>query len=381
MKGFTDVNAYVEGQGIVRTNIRVDDGKIVYIGSSSSGIDRYAEFADAIVVPGFIDEHIHGAAGCDAMDGTAAALSSIANAVASEGTVGFLATTMTQSVPALERAMDAVKEYRAVAHESGAEVLGVHLEGPFISPSYIGAQPLEHIKAPDIALFDSLNQKCGGCIKIVTMAPEVDGSEEFIKYAVKKSAVISIGHSGAGYEHVKAAAEWGASSITHTYNAQKGVHHREIGVAGSAMLLDNYNCELICDLIHVSFPAIKLIIKNKPHDKVTLITDAMRAKHMPDGISELGGQTVYVKDGEARLENGALAGSVLKMNDAVKNLVKNGIEMTDSLDFATINPARNLGISDARGSIKQGKQADFTVLDKEFNVLMTVRNGKVIYKK
>ena len=147
------------------------------------------------------------------------------------------------------------------------------------------------------------------------------------------------------------------------------------------MLLDELNCEMICDTIHVSVPAIKLVIKNKPHDKFTLITDAMRAKGMPDGLSELGGQQVFVKNGEARLSDGTLAGSVLKMNVAVKNLVeKVGIGFTDAIDFATANPAKNLGVYDERGSIEVGKRADITVLDKDFNVLYTVRGGEIIYK-
>jgi len=381
MKGFKNVNAYVEGQGIVNVCIGVEDGKIAYIGNDADGIEEYVPADGITVVPGFIDQHIHGAAGCDAMDGSVEALSAIANAVASEGTTGFLATTMTQSLDNIKKAMDAVKEYKSVSRESGAEVIGVHLEGPFISPSYIGAQPLEYVIKPDIKVFDMLNEASGNCVKLISMAPEVEGAEQFIKHAVSKGTVVSIGHSGAGYEDVKRAEEWGASNITHTYNAQKGVHHREIGVAGSAMLLDSYNCELICDTIHVSVPAIKLVIKNKPHNKVTLITDAMRAKHMPDGLSELGGQVVIVKNGEARLENGALAGSVLKMNDAIKNLVSNGISFTDAVDFATINPASNLGLDKNKGSIKLGKDADFAVLDKEYNVVMTVRGGNVIYKR
>ena len=382
MKGFKNVNVYVEGKGTVKTSLGVKNGKIAYIGDDNGVIENFVDLTDdATVVPGFIDEHIHGAAGCDAMDGTAEALEKIATAVASEGTVGFLATTMTQSIPNLQKAMEAVKEYRNVSRENGAEVLGVHLEGPFISPDYIGAQPLEYVIRPDKGVFDSLNEASGNCVKLITMAPEVNGAEDFIKYVTKKGVVVSIGHSGAGYEVVKNAISWGASNVTHTYNAQKGVHHREIGVAGSAMLFDELNCELICDTIHVSVPAIKLVVKNKPHDKVTLITDAMRAKHMPDGISELGGQTVYVKNGEARLANGALAGSVLKMNKAVANLVANGISFTDAVDFATINPAKNLGIFDTKGSIKLGKDADFAVLDGNFDVLLTVRSGNIIYKK
>jgi len=381
MKGFINTKIYVDGIGIVKTNLGVADGKISYIGDNCDRIESYGEFDNTIVLPGFIDQHIHGAAGADAMDGTVEALSKIAEAIASEGTVGFLATTMTQSVENLSASMKAVKEYKLLNKDSGAEVLGVHLEGPFISSDYIGAQPLEYVISPDKELFDKLYNECGECVKLITLAPEIDGAEEFIKYLVAKGVVVSIGHSGAGYSIVEKAADWGASNITHTYNAQKGVHHREIGVAGSAMLIDKYNCEIICDTIHVSIPAIKLVIKNKPHDKVTLITDAMRAKHLPDGISELGGQTVYVKNGEARLENGALAGSVLKMNDAIKNLVANGISLTDAVDFASINPAKNLGVERHKGSIKVGKCADFAVIDKDFNIVCTIRDGKIIYKK
>lgn len=380
MKGFKNARIYAEGSGVIVADIEVENGKIVNIGKARNDIDEYLDVSEFTVVPGFIDQHIHGAGGSDAMDGNVEALEVISDSIAKEGTVGFLATTMTQSVENITKAMCAVKEYRAMNKKTGAELLGVHLEGPFISPSYIGAQPLEYVIKPDIALFDDFNDASGNCVKLITMAPEVEGSEEFIKHVSSKGIVVSIGHSGAGFDDVSRAASYGASNITHTYNAQKGVHHREIGVVGSAMLIDEYNCEIICDKIHVSIPAIKLLIKNKPHDKITLITDAMRAKHMPDGISELGGQKVYVKNGEARLENGALAGSVLKMNVAVKNLIENGISFDDAIDFASINPAKNLGIDDMYGSIKVGKYANFAVLDKDFNVVMTIKKGEVIYK-
>ena len=381
MKGFLNAKIYVDGKGVIRTNLGVTNGKIAYLGEDVKDIESFGSFGDITVVPGFIDQHTHGAAGGDGMDGSVEAIEKISNALASEGTVGYLVTTMTQSVPNLQKAVKAVKEYKAENRETGAEVLGVHLEGPFISKDYIGAQPIEYVINPSVEIYDLLNRESGDCISIVSMAPEIEGAEEFIKHAIKNGTVVSVGHSGAGYEDVFAAGEWGATCITHTYNAQKGVHHREVGVAGSAMLLDNYYCELICETIHVSVPAIKLVIKNKPHDKVVLVTDAMRAKHLPDGVYDLGGQNVYVNNGEARLANGSLAASLLKMNVAVKNLVKNGIPFTDAIDLATINPARNLKIDKERGSIKLGKRADFTLLDDDFNVVATIRNGKIIYTK
>ena len=193
----------------------------------------------------------------------------------------------------------------------------------------------------------------------------------------------SIGHSGAKYDDIKKAVDAGAKNVTHTYNAQSPLHHREIGVVGSAMLIDALNCELNADTIHVSVPAMKLLAKNKKADKLTLITDAMRAKHMPDGESELGGQLVIVKNGEARLVDGTLAGSVLRMNHAVKNVVTLcGIPFTDAIDFATINPATTLGVADRLGSIKVGEDASVTVLDeKTFDVALTIRAGEVIYSK
>ena len=173
----------------------------------------------------------------------------------------------------------------------------------------------------------------------------------------------------------------GARNVTHTYNAQSPLHHREIGTVGSALLYDDLHAELIADTIHVSVPAIQLLVKCKPLDRLILITDAMRAKGLKDGISELGGQTVIVKNGEARLEDGTLAGSVLRMNRAVGNMVqKAGVPLLQAVDYATINPARTLGIEKEAGSIKVGKNADFAVLNGNFDVLLTVRDGNVVYR-
>ncbi len=380
MKGLKNVKVYIKNVGIVKTNIGIENGRIAYIGNEEN-IEPIFE-TDGIVVPGFIDEHIHGAGGADAMDGTVEALQTISEFLAREGTTGFLATTMTQSPENITNALKAVKKVREKGEYKGAEVLGVHLEGPFISPKHVGAQPLEYVATPDAELFDKYNEASGNSIKIVTLAPEVEGGLGLVKHLSNIGVVASVGHTGGKYADVVNAVAAGATNVTHTYNAQTGLHHREAGVVGAAMLLDELNCEMICDTIHVSVPAIKLVIKNKPHDKYTLITDAMRAKGMPDGKSELGGQDVFVNNGEARLADGTLAGSVLKMNVAVKNLVeKAGVSFTDAIDFPTYNPAKNIGVLNERGTIEVGKRADLTVLNSDFEVLYTLVNGKIVYKK
>lgn len=383
MKGFINAKVYIDGKGLITTSVGVENGKIVYIGNDNNKITEPYEYNEnQVVVPGFIDEHVHGAAGADAMDGTTNAINTIAKALASEGTTSFLVTTMTQSPENILKVMTAVKETVDDKTISGARVLGAHLEGPFISVKHIGAQPLEYVASPSVEVFDTYNKASGNNVKLISLAPEVDGAKELIEHVTACGVTASVGHTDAGYDVISKAREWGLKSVTHTFNAQKALHHREIGTVGSALLFDDLNCEAICDTIHLSVPAIKLLIKNKPHDKFTLITDAMRAKHLSDGISELGGQEVIVKNGEARLKDGTLAGSTLKMNDAIKNLVtKCDVPFTDAIDFATINPAKNLNLFDKIGSIKEGKNADFCVLDENFNVCLTVRDGNVVYKK
>ena len=381
MKGFKGVKAYVYGKGVITTDIGIEEGKIAYIGNGEKEIEKICDI-DGILVPGFIDEHIHGAGGSDAMDATNEALQTISEYLAMEGTTGFLATTMTQSKENINNALKAAASAIKNGKFRGAEVLGVHLEGPFISPKHVGAQPLEYVLNPSVAEFEKFQRAAEGNIKIVTLAPEENGGTELTEALKKQGVVASIGHTGATFSDVEKAVRSGARSVTHTYNAQTGLHHREAGVVGAAMLFDELNCEMICDGIHVSIPAIKLVIKNKPHDKFTLITDAMRAKGMPDGVSELGGQEVFVKGGEARLKDGTLAGSVLKMNVAIKNLVERvGVPFTDAVDFATANPAKNIGLFGERGSIEVGKRADFTVLKKDYEVEMTMVGGNVVYKK
>ncbi len=382
MKCFKNATVYVDGKGLVKKCALSFEEKIWKIDKKAvKNAEEITIPEDAIVLPGFIDQHVHGAGGSDGMDGTVKDITTIAKTLAEEGTTSFLVTTMTQSPENITNALKAVKEYRDLSPEGGAQVLGVHLEGPFIAAAHKGAQPLEYVAAPVSEVFDKYNEASGNSIRIVTLAPEVEGAKEFIRHLTEKGIVSSIGHTGAKYEDIQKAVDLGAGNVTHTYNAQTALHHREIGTVGSAMLIDELNCEMIADTIHVSVPAMKLLVKNKPLDKLTLITDAMRAKGLPDGVSELGGQTVYVKNGEARLEDGTLAGSVLRMNRALQNLVeKVGVPFTQAVDCATKNPAKNLKVDKEMGSIAVGKRADFTVINKNYDVLMTVRGGKIIYQ-
>ncbi len=375
--GFKNVNVYVEGKGIVKSDILVKDGKI----ASFSNKDGLTLSDDLIVVPGFIDKHIHGANHSDCMYPTRKDISNVACTIASEGVATFLPTTMTQTEENIDKALKNIREYIESKPTTGAYPLGIHLEGPFISKLYKGAQVESCIVPCSVKQFKHYQEVSGNNIKEVTMAYEENG-KELANYLYQNKIVASIGHTNATSEEVIEASMNGVTSATHTYNAMKGLHHRGAGTVGGVMLCDSIYSELICDLVHVCPDAIRVLYKVKGQDKICLITDGIESKHLPDGVYALGGQKVIVKGKEARLEDGTLAGSTLKMNDAINNAKKVlGISLEKAIDLATRNPALNLGIFDKKGSIALGKDADFAVIDKDLNVYMTVSNGNVIYKK
>ena len=238
------------------------------------------------------------------------------------------------------------------------------------------------MQSPDVGVFDEYNAASGNCIRTVTLAPEREGARELIAHLARLGILPSIGHTGATHADIEGALRLGARCVSHTYNAQSALHHREIGTVGSALLLDDLACELIADTVHVSPPAMRLLLKCKPHGKLILVTDAMRAKGLCDGESELGGQRVTVKNGQARLADGTLAGSVLRMNEALRNMVEVlGLSLTEACDLATANPAALLGIDRETGSIREGKRADFAVLDSRFAVICTVCGGEIVYQR
>lgn len=370
---------YVEGKGILETAVSIKDGKIVAIGEAKG---EFLELdKNQILVPGFVDKHIHGANHSDSMYPSEEDILNISKTVAKEGVTSYLATTMTQSIDNINKALKNINDYIGKKIPEGAEVIGIHLEGPFINKMYKGAQPEEYILDCDVDQFKKFEKLSGDNIKQVTLAYEQNG-KDLTKYLASKKIVASLGHTNATAKEVLEAAANGATSLTHSYNAMKPLHHREAGTIGGALLADNMYLEVISDLIHVSPEAIQILYRIKGKEKLIVITDAMEAKHLPDGKFQLGGQDVFVKGNEARLESGALAGSVLLMNNGLRNIKKVlGVTLEETIDFATINPARNIYVDDKKGSIKVGKDADFAVIDEDFNVYKTIRGGNVIFSK
>ena len=378
IKGFKNSLILTE-KGLIKTNLIIKDGIIDFIGEIEAN-DLIELDENKIIIPGFIDQHIHGLGGYDVIDGKVEAIEKIASELPKEGVTAFLPTTTTEEIEVINKSLKCINEYINKDNKDGSLVLGIHLEGPFISNDYLGAQLPEYVLKPNKENFKVFEKNSNNNIKLVTLAPEED--VDLIQYLKSKNIVVSIGHSSANYEDVKLAISKGVSCLTHTFNGMKGIHHREIGTAGSALLFDELYCEVICDGIHVSNPALKLLFKNKPTDKVILISDSVRMKNLNNGIYYDGKQKVILKNNEARLENGVLVGSVLKINEAVRNIIKyTGVDFSTAIKYATINPATNLGVDHLMGSIKEGKLANLVVVDKDINVYLTIRNGNIIYQK
>ena len=326
------------------------------------------------LVPGFIDVHSHGGYGKDNMDGDADEINRMIGKMHQEGITSYFPTTMTQSNENIEKALVGIRK----AAEKNPVIQGVHLEGPFISAVFKGAQPEEHIKLPDADLMRRWQELSGGLIRLVTYAPETSNATAFEKYCLDNQIVLSVGHSNARRSQLQQSK---ASHITHLYNAQRGLHHREPGVTGHAFLEDDIYVEMIVDGLHIDPEMVKIAFKQKGADRIELITDAMRAKGMGDGISELGGQKVIVKDGEARLESGNLAGSVLEFQKAFENVISfTGCSISDAVKMSSVNQAREFGLV-RKGSIAPGKDADMVLLSKAFTVERTISFGKTVFNK
>lgn len=329
------------------------------------------------VIPGFIDVHIHGYQGVDVMNGTTEALNTMKKGLVENGVTSFLATTMTMPKPDITKALDAVREVMKEQEKTsyGATIVGVHLEGPFINAEKKGAQPEEYIIHPE----EELVEPYLDLIKVITIAPEVEDSLAFIK-KYHKSINFSLGHTSATYEEAMKAFECGACGSTHTFNAMTGMHHRKPGVVTAALTSDCYT-ELIADKFHVHEGIFPLFIKAKGLQKILLVTDCMQAGGLTEGEYELGGQKVTVSDGKCLLDSGTIAGSVLKLNEGLKNFhenVKEGLEQV--LPIVTMNQAKYLGLDHQIGSLEEDKQADIVIMNDQFEIIKTIVKGNIEYE-
>jgi N-acetylglucosamine-6-phosphate deacetylase len=327
------------------------------------------------VSPGFIDIHVHGCNGFDTMDEDKRALAVISEGLLQTGVTSFMPTTMTMSMTRLEQSIEHIRQ--AMKKSSGAQVLGCHLEGPFIHEEYKGAQDKQYIIAPDIKKIESYLD----CIKIITIAPEIADSKDFIQACVQKGIVVSIGHSSATYEQGMEAIGAGVSHMTHTFNALPPLHHRFPGAIGAAMDSD-ITCELIADNLHVHPAMQRILLKVKGLGKIILITDGIRASLLGDGEYDLGGQNVIVKDGEARLTDGVIAGSILTLNKAVRNFIENtGLGLAEAIQLVTLNPARQIKVDHDKGSLEVGKHADMILFHDDLEISAAFVKGNLLFRR
>lgn len=362
----------------------VEEGKITHVCEKLKGdrvlgglnLDGFKtiDAGGCYVAPGLIDIHIHGCNGAELMDGTHDALRTMARYLARTGVTAFLPTTVTASKEKTRQIAELVAAFENQAGE--AQLLGIHLEGPYINEAKKGAQYGAAIRTPDFAELEHLHQILGDKMRLVTTAPEIPGGLETVDWLVERSIATSIGHSDATYEEAVAGFTRGITQVTHLFNGMSGLHHRAPGVVGAALTTPEVWVQLIADLVHVHPGAIRLVLASKTADKIILISDAIQAAGLPDGEYVLGDLPVIVKNGVATLKEGNLAGSTLNLLQAVKNMIDVcGVSITDAFRMASRNPAESIGIQ-GKGWIQAGYDADLIILSPRFELRQTIINGQ-----
>jgi N-acetylglucosamine-6-phosphate deacetylase len=365
--------------------VLIDGEKIASVGHRDevavpASAPRYDK-RDFSIVPGFIDVHIHGAAGYDVMDASPEALAAITAGVAAGGTTSLVATTVTASEDSTSRAMGAVAGWteRAAREQAGhtpsAEILGVHFEGPFISRTRRGVHPEEWIVPPSISLFRRLLAAAKGAARILTLAPELPGAADLIAEALQAGLVVSLGHTDASYAEAMAAISRGARHAAHVFNAMRPFAHRETGVLGAILTSAGVTAELIADGVHVDDAAIRILLATKGPLGLILVSDGTAATGMPDGKYRLGNFEVNVAGGVARNSEGKLAGSTLTLDRALRHMMALGVPLREVLPMLTSNPARLLGLERRKGCLVAGADADLVLLDDQFRVAGVMTRG------
>lgn len=359
----------------IRADVKIDGEKISKIGnfSSEDGLD----LTGLVVMPGLIDMHIHGCGGADTGDATPEALETMSQTLVKNGVTSFCPASMTLSFEELTKIfanIDAMKD-----KVGGAYIHGANMEGPYIAMSKKGAQNPLYVRNPDKEEFKKLYEGCNGAIRVVDIAPECDGGDEFIK-EIQPICPVSIAHTDAGYDEAVHAIELGVRHITHLFNAQSGLHHRKPGVVGAAFDVGRANgvrAELICDGFHIHPATLRIAFREMGEDGTVIISDSMKAAGCPDGDYDLGGQPVYVRDGKALLADGTIAASTSNVYKELKNVISFGIPEKQAVKSATINPAKAIRVDDKTGSIEEGKLADILVVDKDYNIKLVIVKGGI----
>ena len=350
--------------------VEISDGKIAAVHPYGTyAADR--DYGDRRIVPGFIDVHTHGAYGFDTNDADPEGLRRWAKSIVSEGITGFLPTTITQSEEVLTKALKNVANVVREGYE-GARILGIHFEGPYLDQKFKGAQPEQYCVSPDLEQFKRYLEASEGLIRIVTMACEHDERYRLTRFLCEKGIVPSLGHSSATFDQAVMAFANGARSVTHVYNGMAPYHHREPGIVGASFRFRNVFGEIICDGNHSTWAALNTFFTNKGPDYGVMITDSLQVKGLPAGTRTLfGGNLIELyEDGSAHLVGaGNLAGSTLKVNQGLRNLVEMaGVPWQTAINSCTINPARLIGVEASKGSITAGKDADIVILGDDYNV-------------
>ena len=373
----TDVSIYAENQVIDNGWIEIRDGKIFDFGAGKkAGIS----FKGLKVVPGFIDVHFHGSFGYDLMLTNKEGYKVLSTKLLANGVTSYLPTTLTDSKLALKKALTNLSSYIENQPSDVAQMLGIHLEGPFISKHYPGAQDQKYIIKPDLKTFKEFNKYANNQIKYITFAPEV-ADTKFIRYLKQNNIIASAGHSAATYEEIEIARKLGVTNITHFNNAHSGYHHRKPGMVNAGLAIDDLNLELIVDKLHVAPSVVRMVDRIKQPNKLLLITDACMASGLKDGKYDLGSQMVTKKGNEIRLSSGTLAASGLNLNQALINMHQiTSRKLEDLVLMSSTNQAKLLGLKD-RGIIKKGYRADLVLLDANLKVKITILNGRVVYGK
>lgn len=357
-------------------DVRIENEKIVEIADRIEGDDRI-DLSGKYLLPGFIDTHIHGAHG-SRFDDSDPDIYNITEFEATQGVTG-VAATVAGSIDGIVRQCENIL---AVHNEpKGAKIVAIHSEGPFINPIRKGAMGTKNMISPDVDSINRIIDASKGLMRIISLAPELQGSEAVIKRAVERGVRVSMGHTDAKHDEAAAAIEWGATRMTHTFNAARPINHREPGVLGVALTDDRVYCEMICDLVHLHPTTIKLIYAAKGPDKINIISDSSKVAGIEADEFYVGNVKRIVRNGAIYLEDGTIAGSTCTVLNGVKNLVKMGIPLSDISKMTSISPARSLGLDNEIGSIEIGKYADMVVLDENIDVCATFVNGNCVYKK